>query len=51
MTTMNMTVTLVGLMAWWTTVSIVVGLVAGGALGYCGRPDGLVRIVSGKIPQ
>jgi len=51
MTTMNMTMTLVGLMAWWTTLSIVAGLAAGGALRYSGRRDGLVPIASGVIVQ
>ena len=51
MTTMNMTVTLVGLMAWWTTLSIVAGLAAGGALRHNGRRDGVVPIASGVILQ
>ena len=40
---MNMTVILVGMMAW-TAVSIVVGVGVGSAVRYCGRHDGLVPI-------
>ena len=45
---MNMSMILVGLMAW-TTASIVVGVAAGGALRYCGRHDSLVPIASGEL--
>jgi hypothetical protein len=45
---MNMTVILVGMMAW-TAVSIVVGVGVGGAMRYCGRRDGLVPVASGEM--